>query len=229
MSQLVRSKYPLSDDDKNRIAKAVELAEKKTSGEIATALIKESSDYAVYELSFSLMAGFIYFSILLIFYPAVSSWVENLFWSSQSWYVTAFYGLTTILLIGLTYFFSNLPFVDRLIVPRRIMEEKVRSRAMQHFAESGVYSTRDHTGILIFISLLERRVEVLADKGISEKIPQDQWDSLVADLSAAIKAGSMADGLCQAVESCGKKLSGHFPIKADDTNELSNSVDILES
>ena len=229
MSQLIKSKIPLSDDDQKRIAKAVELAEKKTSGEIATALIKESSDYAVYELYFSLIAGFLYFTFLLIFYPAVSSWMENLFWSSQSWYVTAFYGLTTILFIGLTYFFSNLPFVDRLIVPRKVMDEKVRSRAMQHFTESGVYSTRDHTGILIFISLLERRVEILADKGISDKIPQDQWDSLVADLSVAIKNGDMADGLCRAVESCGKKLSGHFPIKADDTNELSDSVDILES
>lgn len=109
------------------------------------------------------------------------------------------------------------------------MREKVRNRALRHFTESGVYSTRDHTGILIFISLMEKRVELLADQGISEKIPQDEWDDLVAALSRAMRDGQLADGLCTAVDSCGKKLSKHFPIKSDDSNELSDSVDILES
>ncbi|OQY34368.1 MAG: hypothetical protein B6241_05130 [Spirochaetaceae bacterium 4572_59] len=219
----------INEKEQERISVAVKEAEKSTSGEIATALIGESSDYALYELVFSLCIGFVYFSSLLFFYPSVSVWLGNLFWDAPEWYVTAFYGISTVLVVGLVYFFSNMSFVDRLIIPRKVLREKVRNRALRYFTESGVYSTRDHTGILIFVSLLEKRVEVLADQGISEKIPQNEWNELVAALSRAMRDGQLAGGLCAAVESCGKKLSKHFPIKSDDSNELSDSVDILES
>ena len=219
----------LNKEEQERIAGAVAKAEKSSSGEIATALIRESSDYAVYEMVFSLIIGFLSFSVLLVFYPSLAAAVMGMFWNAPDWYVTAFYGLSTVLVTGIVYFFSNLAVVDRLIVPRKVREREVRNRALRHFTESGIYSTRDHTGILIFISLLERRVEVLADRGISDKIPQAEWDGLVGELSASIREGKLADGLCQAVETCGKKLALHFPIKDDDTNELSDSTEILES
>jgi len=223
------SREILTEEERKRIAAAVGKAEKNTSGEIATAVIRESSDYAVYELAASLGAGILWFLVLLLFYPRVEAAVSGLFWNAPAWYVTAFYGLSTLVVTGLVYFFSNLPVLDRRIVPKRIMHREVRSRALRHFTESGVYATRDHTGILIFVSLLERRVEILADSGLSEKIPQSDWDSIVGDLTDHIRRGELAEGLVRSVEACGTRLAKHFPIKKDDTNELSDSVDILES
>ena len=219
----------LSPEERERIAGAVGKAEKKTSGEIVPAVIKESSDYAVYELLFALAAGFLYFSILLIFHSDVSGMISRLFWYAPDWYVTAFYGISTTLLIGAVYFFSNIPVIDRLIIPRKVREAAVRNRAMQYFAESGVSATRDRTGILLFVSLLEKRVEVLADNGISSKIAAAEWEALVAALVQDIREDRLSEGLCRAIESCGEKLERHFPIKPDDTNELPDNVDILDS
>lgn len=118
--------------------------------------------------------------------------------------------------------------IDRLIVPKRVMKQKVKERAVRHFMESGVYNTRDRTGILIFISFMERRIELIADKGINEKIPQEKWNSIVENIIQGIKSDKVIEKLKESILECGKLLEKHFPIKSDDTNELSDDVTILE-
>ena len=222
------AKKLLTPREQSSITTAVGDAEKTTSGEIVPVVIRESSDYAVYELLFAFLAGFLYYSVLLVFYPAVSGAIDSLFWFPPDWYVTAFYGLSTLLVAGLAYFFSNLPALDRLIIPRKVRNEAVRKRALLYFTEAGLIETRDRTGILIFVSLMEKRVEILADKGINEKILQSEWDDLAGSLAAEISKGELAGGITRAVKSCGDKLTNHFPVKSDDTNELPDSVDMPE-
>jgi len=94
--------------------------------------------------------------------------------------------------------------------------------------ESGVYNTRDRTGILIFISLMEHQVILLADSGIDEKIEQKQWQQMVDHIIAGIKSGKIADHLCKSITDCGILLEQYFPIKEDDTNELANEIEELE-
>ncbi len=222
------AKSVLSEQEQQRISAAVAEAEKHTSGEIVPVVIRESSDYAVYELVFALISGFIYHSVLLVFYKEVSQMISSLFWLAPEWYVTAFYGISTVLVIGLVYFFSNVPVIDRLIIPGKVRRDAVRKRALLYFAESGLTGTRDRTGILIFVSLLEKRVEVLGDMGINEKISQAEWDSIAGSLAGRIGQGELAEGFCDAIHQCGKKLSEYFPVKPDDANELPNRVDMPE-
>ncbi len=94
--------------------------------------------------------------------------------------------------------------------------------------ESGVYKTRDRTGILIFISLLERKIELIADSGINEKITQSRWNDIVTHIISGIKAKELANNLIEAIDECGKLLSKYFPIKKDDENELENEINVLE-
>ena len=94
--------------------------------------------------------------------------------------------------------------------------------------ESGVYNTKDRTGILIFISILERRVELLADSGINEKIPQGKWQNIVDNIIQGIKEKNVTAHLIESINDCGDLLAQHFPIQPDDVNELSDEIDILE-
>jgi putative membrane protein len=92
-----------------------------------------------------------------------------------------------------------------------------------------VYSTRDRTGILIFLSLLERRVIVLCDEGIKAKVKQEAWDSIVATIVDGIKAGRPSEGLLKAIAACGSLLeSENVTKRPDDTSELSDSIHIHE-
>ena len=152
-----------------------------------------------------------------------------MFWEYSSHYLLMFYGFSTFLVMAIVYLLANIPFIDRLIVPKSVMRQKVNQRAERHFLESGVYDTKDRTGILIFISYLERRVELLADKGISEKIPQEKWDAIVGHIIDGIKSNQLVKHLSGSIRECGNLLAEQFPIQPDDENELKDDIHILES
>ena len=94
----------------------------------------------------------------------------------------------------------------------------------QAFYEKGLYKTRGNTGVLFFLSLYERKVRVLADKGIYEKIHQDMIEHFAKAVSQGMKEGRGCEALCEAVREAGQLLSKHFPLEPGDTNELSNKV-----
>ncbi len=219
----------LSQSDQEEIAAAVKAAESNTSGEIATAFIKESDNYAVYELIFAVFCGFFYFVIAMFFSDSVEQTIRSMTWDYSPQYLLSFYGFSTFLVIGIFYLLANLSFIDRLVVPRKVMQRKVSQRAVRHFMESGVYNTKDRTGILIFISNLEHRVELLADTGINEKIPQQKWDSIVAHIVAGVKTGNLTKHLTEAITQCGELLAEHYPIQQDDENELNDGIAVLEN
>lgn len=100
----------------------------------------------------------------------------------------------------------------------------IRSLAEKEFAKLGMTVTRDKTGILIFVLLKERQFYILADSGINKKVEQTVWDSVRNNMQNEFKNGNYLSGVLASVEQVGKILSDHFPIKADDTNELSNKV-----
>ncbi len=222
------NRYKLSEDDNDRVKKAVAQAESKTSGEIVTAIINESSDYAFFELRASLMGGFLYYMVALFFYNDISLMLQGLFWSYSGIYPTLFLGITTVIVIGLLYLAANIDGVDRLIVSSSIISKKVNRRALLFFGESGLFDTKDRTGVLIFISLREKRVELIADKGINSKVEKNIWTDVVDNLIASLKEDKMVDGLVEAVIACGDRLVEHFPIEPDDVNELSDDVHVLE-
>ncbi len=222
-------KFLFKDDELKKIEAAVEAAERKTSGEIAVAYIKQSDSYAVQELMFGIAIGFLYFMELLFFTHEIETFVKSLSWEYSLNHLLMAYGFSTFVVIFLVYLLANLPLVDRLIVPGSVKRRKVRERALRHFAEAGVYKTKDQTGILIFISHLEHRIELIADSGIAAKIEQQTWDKMVEHIIDGIRRGKLADHLVESIGQCGDILAEHFPIQADDVNELKNGIDILET
>lgn len=217
-----------SKADLEEISKIVTDVEKRTSGEIATSFIKQSDSYALYELLSALIVGIVFFNILLLFYKPIEKMIQLTTWDYQPFYTVAFYGFASFIIVGLLYLLFNLPFFDKLIVPKKIMAKKVADRALLHFIQSGVTETKDRTGILIFISYLEQRVELVADKGISDKIPQERWNKVVETIIEGIKLKDMKGGLIRAIKECGFILEEHFPVKYDDINELDNDMTFLE-
>jgi putative membrane protein len=114
--------------------------------------------------------------------------------------------------------------LKRLFIGNRRKEEAVRLRAERAFFERGLYRTKKNTGVLFFLSLLERKVWVLADKGIYEKMDQETLNRFANEVSRAIKESRACDALTQAIREIGVLLSQHFPITSDDTDELPDEV-----
>ena len=112
----------------------------------------------------------------------------------------------------------------RRLIPQAAAREAVHGRAQKLFVERGLTETRDRSGVLILISELERRVEILADKGIHARVGVEQWQRDVATIASAIRGGRAAEGLLAAIERIGAELAEAFPPRADDVNELPDDV-----
>lgn len=113
----------------------------------------------------------------------------------------------------------------RALVPAPVAERRVAQRAAAAFLDEEVFLTRERTGILLFVSLFEHRVMVLADAGINRRVPAGAWDEVVADTVAGLRAGRHGAALAAGVARLGELLVEHaVPRAADDRDELDNRV-----
>jgi putative membrane protein len=120
---------------------------------------------------------------------------------------------------------GRLSWAVRALTSDQRMAMKVRFRAERAFYEEGLHRTREATGVLIFLSLLERRVQVLADRAIDERVPPGTWDGLVEQIVAGVRAGRPTEALCGAITRCGALLAPHFPVRGEDNpNELPDDL-----
>lgn len=107
-------------------------------------------------------------------------------------------------------------------------DNHIRKHAEKAFRQYGLQNTKDATGVLIFISVEEKRIEILADKGINEKVEQSTWDNMLNGLIIKIRQNGTCQGICDLVAEVGKYLTAHFPIQPGDENELSNEIVVEE-
>jgi putative membrane protein len=206
-----------SESDLARIKMAVENAEGKTSGEVVPYVVEMSDAYEVAEWR----AGMLCSVLALGIFAAVRRWTEV--WLPLDFVemaVTAM--LASAAGVLLTHF---VPSLQRLFAGTHLMEIRIQQRAAQAFIAEEVFATRDRSGILIFLSLLERRVLVLGDSGINAKVNQSDWDGVVNTIVSGIKRGTPADGLIAAIEECGRLLERHgVARRSDDKDELSDDL-----
>lgn len=207
----------ISESDKARISKAVEQAEAKTTGEIVTMLVRRSSVAGHVPLSLTL---FLFVIILVFEIPSHSVFVSM----DLTWLLLPI----AILIFLLAHLLARFDFFDRIFIPLSDQVRQVENRALLEFYRAGIQSTIGHTGILIFISLFERRVVVLADEGISSRLPGDTWQNICKNLTKKIKAQKTAEGLIEAIQESGQILAKHFPDRGSGKNELPNQLVIKD-
>lgn len=210
----------LSREQLDRLSNVIAQAERKTSGEIRLMIVKRSSKLPeVFPMLTLLFA-----TILMVF-----CWYERealIFNYYKGYWVIGVLVLTaSLVLAGI---FSRFDFVQRLITRSDVLEQWVWLRAELEFHREGLSRTEDRTGILIMLSLFERRAVVLGDKGINEKIDKNTWSEVVGTIVDGVKRGQLAENLELAIQQCGNLLVKHFPIQPGDTNELANTVIVKE-
>ena len=102
-----------------------------------------------------------------------------------------------------------------------------RERALQVFAALGVWDTAHNNGVLIYVLLADRTVEIIADRAIAAHVTKAEWAALCGEIAARFGQGDPAAGCCFAVRSVGQRLARHFPAAGGDGNELPNQPVLL--
>lgn len=206
----MRAEIFFSAEQKAAIAAAIAEVETRTSGEVAVMVVDQSDTYPESLILAGILLGGLSATCI------ADRWFADSLWS--------FLPLATLLALLIGWGVGRLPAVKRFFITKTRLEHMVRKQAVQSFYEKGLYKTRDATGVLFFISLFERRVWVLADKGIYDKIPQSTLQEQASVIAQGIKQGNAASVLCHEISKVGEILTQHFPLRPDDTNELSNEV-----
>lgn len=195
---------------KQRVKKAVESVEAQSSAEVVVAVRDHSGSYRHADL-----AGGALLSYAVLLYTLFSPQV---------------FGLPIIaLLVPASFALGALgvrswPRLRLALAGRSQVQQAVASAARSTFVELAVASTRDRTGILIYVSLLERRVRVVADRGVKEAAPGASWKSAVGRMEGVLAQyeddAEALDALVRSVSALGPVLSDDLPRRPDDTNEL---------
>jgi len=97
-------------------------------------------------------------------------------------------------------------------------------KAFRAFRKLGMDRTAERNGILFYVATEDRKLAVIGDKGIHEKVQTEFWDQIKDQMIIDFKMLSYTEGLIKGIQQTGEHLKRHFPRKADDQNELSNEV-----
>lgn len=197
----------------DRISAAITQAEKATSGEIVAVVAEQSSRYGYIPFMWAALLA------LMVPWPLI-----HFTWMKVQW-VFLIQLLVFLALLVLTW-----PQQVRLaLVPRSIRRANARRRATEQFLAQNLHTTSGRTGVLIFVSLGERHVDIIPDSAIDARVPPGTWQTIVDEFTDKIGSGYATDGFVTAIGRIGEHLAQHFPPGVPDPNELSDHLIVLPS
>jgi putative membrane protein len=205
-----KSEHFFTDEEKKKVTEAIRKVEASTAGEVAVMVVDSSDQYRDAEITGGVVFGSIAAFVL-----------TELFFEALVWF---YIPLSILFFYPIMLLIRAVPGLKAVFLGAGRKNVSVAGRALKAFYEKGLYRTKDSTGVLFFISLLERKVWVLADKGIYTKIDRKTLDKFASTVTLGIKEGRACDALCQSITEAGQVLAEHFPVRPDDTNELSDEV-----
>lgn len=200
----------LSDAAKKALTEAVQAVEARSSAELVVAVRARSGSYLHADLIAGLLAALASL-IALLFSP----WPFELIWF-----------VIDPLLVGLLIGFaaSRLPAVRRALIFRRVRRRNVETAARSTFVEKRVHGTSGRTGILLYISLLEREAAVIHDLGVDTLATTEGWHQVVDEIEEGVRQGEDGAAIAGRLRELGDLLAPALTRGAQDVDELANEV-----
>lgn len=207
----------LSASDLTDIESAIQKAEEHTNGEIVPVIVRRSSAVGHVPLTLTLLI-----TLLIVILEIPYSewlWVKPWVWLWPVLIVVIYY-VSTLL--------AQSKFIQKVFVPEKDEVNQVHRRAHLEYYLNRINRTKGGTGILIFVSVMEKKAVILADEGIAKKLPATTWDDVLEEMRSHLHDGRWAHGYQKAIERCGDLLKEHFPMQGSLENELTNHLIIKD-
>jgi putative membrane protein len=213
-----------SEADHALVTEAVARAERSSDGEIVTIVAPRSDAYHDVGLHYAVLAMLLVPTIGAVLPQAWIDWALGLVFG---WNATLSFRLLMLLLVvGQAVVFLIVRFalawmpLRMALTPASTKTRRVRRRAVELFRAGTEKRTKGRTGILLYLSLLEHRAEIVADQAIHSQVEPDVWGEAMAALVEGVKARRPGEGMALAVEKIGEVLAQCLPPTLDNPNEL---------
>ncbi|WP_245600299.1 TPM domain-containing protein [Sphingomonas jaspsi] len=217
----------LTAEDHARVSAAIAAAEEKSAGEIIAVTTDLSDRYHDVGLHYAVLAMFAALAVLAAVPNCLVWWYQKLLpWAGEPSLQQA---LTWVLFIALAKFLVALFIMKWMplrlaLTPRSTKARRVRRRAVELFRTSAESRTAGRTGILIYLSMGERRAEIIGDEAITKVTTDETWGEAMKALLVEVKQGRPGDGIVAAVAIIGDVLAQHFPRADNDVNEIPDKL-----
>jgi putative membrane protein len=223
----------LSEKDRERVSAAITAVEEKTSGEIFCVLARDVSRYREVPLLWAAVAAFVVPPLLVLLglhrlalASIFSSWTDETTRAMEGLILRT---LSSFELLQAGIFLCvaiivAMPKVRRAMTPGALKAHRVRQAARRHFVAVGARLSHAEPHVLIFASLADRRVELVAHAAIHEAVGEGPWNQSVAAVVDGMKNGKPGEGFVRAIEICGAALALHFPPDGPPKNRLPNTI-----
>ncbi|WP_321313085.1 TPM domain-containing protein [Halarcobacter sp.] len=198
----------LNINEKEQIQEEIKTLETKSSAELVAVITKYSSSYRFETLVFSLLIS-VFISIILLFAD-----IDTI----------KFFQIQVLSFFALFFLTSSFKKILLTFLPKKYKYEKASINAKKEFYNLGIKDTKTKLGIMFYVSIEEKYVEIITDTGIKSKISDNYWQDIVNEFIKDVKNNQFSIGYKKAIKECSETLIKSFPIQDNDKNELSNEV-----
>ncbi|MBC7427043.1 MAG: TPM domain-containing protein [Bacteriovorax sp.] len=201
----------ISNRDRDQIKQLITEAEEKSNSELIPMIVGHSDLYPAAQFRAAIIVSFIfsvglYLSPLSIINPIWFLWIQ-----------------IPGLLLG--YTLGCLPTFTRYLITKREVEYEVTQRAIEAFFDHNLHTTEKHNGVLIFISIMERKIKIITDVGVKAKVDQKVWDEIVGDFTSGVRNGEFVEALKNTIIAAASVLENYFPADGKPRkNEIKNEL-----
>ena len=108
-----------------------------------------------------------------------------------------------------------------------LSDQTARQRAIEVFSQLRVWDTEHNNGVLIYLLLADRDVEIIADRGIHVRLGTEVWEAICRGMEAAFREGHFEAGVLAGIHAVGEHLTHHFPARSGKPNEMPDSPVLL--
>ncbi len=236
VGKMIRSKNFFSENDKILIKNAISSVEKVSASEIVVMTADESCESTKLIVTISSVLSVAAVFLAMILFPVfadkrillklvelpfqLNDAVVYILAAGATFFIPVFLFVFFILYFFLKYCY----FWKRIVFSTKMKLEAVERKALKMFYENGLQNTRDRTGVLIFFSVMERKLFIIADIGINSKLSSDELNGYALSIGDGLRHKRGGEAIAGVISALGAKLAQHFPVKPDDTNELSDEV-----
>ncbi|MBS3804235.1 MAG: TPM domain-containing protein [Oleiphilaceae bacterium] len=201
----------LNKDEQTKVASAINRVEKDTDAELVTILTAQSDNYSYIPL--------VWAGILALIVPGALNYVYE--WlGADSLMLTQWASFVALSLV------FQIPKINTHLIPKQVRYWRASNLARRQFLEQNLHHTTGGTGMLIFVSEAERYVEILVDQGISSRVDNAVWESIVEAFTQKVKQGQTLQGFLDCIDACGERLKTEVPA-THERNELPNHLIVL--
>lgn len=225
---MIRASDQFTEAERQQVNQAIAAAESQTTAEVVPVVAAASGRYERSEDIVGLWVGIAAMLLIWLILPepvrSSGAWDGMTPGSRLLWMIVA---LVVGFLVGAAVAGYYWP-LRWWFTPTAQMKAEVAQRARQAFYDATVHHTGGGTGLLLYISLFERRAAVLADKAIVERVGQNTLDHWCDELTTKLRSGNITDALCDTIRDVGEPLARALPRQPETVNELPDTLVLLD-